>query len=331
MTVTLIRPNRALKLSSHYTLTSVGLQVSGRPTFDEHEEIGEALKYFHRVSGFALGDWLRYGETRADWQGQIDQLVDASGMSEKTLKNVRAIAGIDPSRRRDDVDFSTHSEVASLAPDEQSEWLDQAATHGWTKNELRKNIRASKRARIIEGQAVLKGQYRVIYADPPWPYGDRPPSGSGADSHYPNMSIADICALPIAAHTTEDAVLFLWTTAPFILANPGPREVIEAWGFRAKTGRVWDKVRHGFGHYVEVRHEHLIIATRGSCLPDRPTPMLPSVVTERRSDTHSAKPESFRADIERLYDGPYLELFGRKKATGWTVFGNDARLWGSEK
>lgn len=26
--------------------------------------------------------------------------------------------------------------------------------------------------------------------------------------------------------------------------------------------------------------------------------------------------------------GPYLELFGRKKVEGWSVFGNDARLWG---
>jgi N6-adenosine-specific RNA methylase IME4 len=80
--------------------------------------------------------------------------------------------------------------------------------------------------------------------------------------------------------------------------------VIEAWGFEYKTGAVWDKVLHNFGHYVSIRH--LLIATRGSCTPDRPTPMIDSVQTIRRGDVHSAKPEEFRQMIERLYDGPYL-------------------------
>ena len=34
--------------------------------------------------------------------------------------------------------------------------------------------------------------------------------------------------------------------------------------------------------------------------------------------------------IEKLYDGPYLELFGRSPIDGWQVFGNDASLWAQE-
>lgn len=313
-----------------FSLTATGMEVVGRPSFLEYEAVGEFIKRAHKASGFWLGDWLRYGEDRADWRDRLSQVQDATGLSEKTLKNVRAIAAIDPSRRRDDLEFAIHDAVAALTPEDQGIWLERAHVNGWGVRELRMEIKASRRRAVIDGQAVLEGMYRVIYADPPWLYGDRPPSGSGAQQHYPGMTIADLCALPVAAHATPDAVLFLWTTAPMILENPGPREVIEAWGFTPKTGRVWDKVRHGFGHYVEVRHEHLIIATRGSCLPDRPTPMLPSVVTERRSDTHSEKPESFRKDIERLYDGPYLELFARARVPGWSCFGNDARLWAHE-
>ncbi|PZR91011.1 MAG: hypothetical protein DLM68_03990 [Hyphomicrobiales bacterium] len=37
---------------------------------------------------------------------------------------------------------------------------------------------------------------------------------------------------------------------------------------------------------------------------------------------HSAKPEQVRAMIERASPGPYLELFGRLRADGWTVFGD---------
>jgi N6-adenosine-specific RNA methylase IME4 len=37
---------------------------------------------------------------------------------------------------------------------------------------------------------------------------------------------------------------------------------------------------------------------------------------------HSAKPEKIRHYIERASHGPYLELFGRRVAPGWAVWGN---------
>ena len=67
------------------------------------------------------------------------------------------------------------------------------------------------------------------------------------------------------------------------------------------TIRIVGEVAHNYGNYVSVRHEFLLICTRGSCTPDAPVPMPNSVVTERRSETHSEKPESFRTTIERLY------------------------------
>jgi N6-adenosine-specific RNA methylase IME4 len=38
---------------------------------------------------------------------------------------------------------------------------------------------------------------------------------------------------------------------------------------------------------------------------------------------HSEKPEEVRRRIERLFPGPYLELYGRKLVPGWTVWGNE--------
>jgi N6-adenosine-specific RNA methylase IME4 len=46
------------------------------------------------------------------------------------------------------------------------------------------------------------------------------------------------------------------------------------------------------------------------------------VQTIRRSDEHSQKPEEYARIIEKLYDGPYLELFARRKRDGWTTWGN---------
>lgn len=313
-----------------FVFSAKGVRPQGRPSFADYTGAMEFAKRAHRSSGWWLADLLRYGHERADWSERLSQAVDVTGLSEKRLKNIRAVGAIPVERRREGLEFSIHAEVAGMDPRDQVQWLERAETEGWTERELRLEIHASRRRRVIAGQAVLAGMYRVILADPPWIYGDRPPSGKGAGQHYDGVTIEDLCKLPVAAHAHPNAVLFLWTTAPMILSNPGPREVIEAWGFTPKTGIVWDKVLHGFGHYVEVRHEHLIIATRGSCTPDRPTPMIPSVLTERRSDTHSQKPKGARAIIERLYDGPYLELFGRERVEGWTVFGDDARLWSEE-
>jgi N6-adenosine-specific RNA methylase IME4 len=172
--------------------------------------------------------------------------------------------------------------------------------------------------------APIEGCYRVIYADPPWEYGNSGVINDGdgygrAERHYPTLSIDELCALPVGEHVADDAVLFLWVTSP-LLAECWP--VIDAWGFTYKTSMVWDKVEHNYGHYVSVRHELLLICTRGSCLPDRPVPMPDSVVTVARSDVHSQKPAEFRALIERLYDGPKLELFARTASDGWTSWGN---------
>jgi hypothetical protein len=240
----------------HFTLTAVGLDIKGRPSFEEWEGVGDFIKRTHQASGFWLADWLRYGDDRTDWRERLDQAVDVSGMSESTLKNVRAVARIEPARRRAEVSFSHHLEVAQCPPTEQTEWLDKTESHGWNLRELRLNMRASRRTRIIEGQAALTGMYRVIYADPGWTYSDSGPTADGslgkAERHYPTMTIEELCKLPVEAHALPNSVLFMWCTAPMLLTNPGPREVIEAWGFVYKTGAVWDKVLGNFGHYFHV-------------------------------------------------------------------------------
>jgi len=175
--------------------------------------------------------------------------------------------------------------------------------------------------------ALPPGIFRVLYADPPWAYGSSGVIGDGdnygrAERHYPSMSIAELCALDIRSRVADDAVLFLWVTSP-LLAECWP--VITAWGFQYKASIVWDKVDHNFGNYVSVRHELLLICTRGSCLPDHPTPMPDSVISIPRSSVHSQKPAEFRALIDRLYDGDAqtkVELFAREPVDGWSAWGN---------
>ena len=224
--------------------------------------------------------------------------------------------------------------MADLEEDEQVELLEEARTGHMGTRDLTNLKRDRKRSRTIEGQAALDGMFRVIYADPPWSYNNsgviNASDGYGrAARHYPSMTIEALCKLPVAAHAMPDVVLNSVGDGADAPREPGTAGGHRGVGLHAEDGASsGDKVLHNFGHYVSVRHEHLIICTRGSSTPDVLTPMVDSVQTVRRSDVDSEKPEDFRRIIERLYTrGPYLELFGRKPVEGWTVFGNDARLW----
>lgn len=167
------------------------------------------------------------------------------------------------------------------------------------------------------------GKYRVIYADPPWSYGNSNLQQYGhASFHYPSMTISELCELPIKDLAEDDAVLFLWVTSP-LLAECFP--VIRSWGFQYKTSFVWDKVKHNFGHYNSVRHELLLVCTRGSCTPDV-NQLFDSVQTVERGE-HSEKPEVFRTIIDTLYVyGKKIELFARSGTNDqWERWGNEVR------
>lgn len=162
-------------------------------------------------------------------------------------------------------------------------------------------------------------KYRVIYADPPWKYGNTMPDYMGVqDDHYPLMTIDEICALPIKDLAEDNAVLFLWVTSPIL---EEAFQVVKAWGFEYKASFVWDKVKHVMGHYNSVRHELLLVCTRGSCQPDVKR-LFDSVYSEERTE-HSRKPEYFRQIIDTIYlYGKKIELFSRMNIEGWDSYGN---------
>ena len=88
-------------------------------------------------------------------------------------------------------------------------------------------------------------KYTIIYADPPWYFGNRMYSSNHLDHHraitraYPVMRTVDICLLPVPSITADDAVCFMWTADAFI---PDAISVMQAWGFNYKTvGFIWQK------------------------------------------------------------------------------------------
>lgn len=166
--------------------------------------------------------------------------------------------------------------------------------------------------------------FRSITADPPWPLADKLPGpGRGASKHYSTMSVKDICALRLPP-IGPDALLFLWRVSSMV---EEAALVARAWGFRPVSEIVWVKtdargaVRIGMGRYVRLSHESCMIATRGQGRTFIKDHGVPSVIFAQRG-AHSAKPEAFYALVERLAEGPHLELFARQERPGWTCVGD---------
>lgn len=192
------------------------------------------------------------------------------------------------------------------------------------KKSLSQATREVKKAQMQAASALPTAKYRVVYVDPPWNYNDKADDGAvqagGSEKHYPSMTIAELCALDVPSLCEPDSVMFMWATSPLLFEC---LPVIKAWNFDYRASIVWHKLAHNMGHYVSVRHEFLLICTRGSCTPDT-TKRLPSVVEIKRG-AHSVKPEEFRQMIDEMYpQGKRIELFARKSVVGWDAWGNEA-------
>lgn len=173
-------------------------------------------------------------------------------------------------------------------------------------------------------------KYEIIYADPPWQYNDRKVRG-GTDHHYQTMSIEEICRLPVKDITSDDCVLFLWTTYPMLQEA---LNLVEAWGFKYKTiGFQWIKLNKsgkgkffGMGRWTRGNTEPCLIAIKGK--PKRINASISQIIESPISD-HSKKPGIVRKKIVSLMgDLPRIELFARQSARGWDSWGNEVDSFG---
>ncbi|MHB2017728.1 MAG: MT-A70 family methyltransferase [Candidatus Xenobia bacterium] len=190
------------------------------------------------------------------------------------------------------------------------------------------------------------GQYRIVYADPPWEYRDRKGGDPALCGYtYPPMTLEDISALPVAKIVQRPAALLLWVTAQH-LAEGAHVRVAQAWGFELVTKAFcWVKLnpsvppekvaelnatqdvggdlKSGCGHWVNGNTEDCFIGFTKGRRPERLSKKVKQLVFWPVSD-HSAKPPLVRGRIEALLgDLPRVELFARQTASGWDGWGRD--------
>jgi hypothetical protein len=94
-----------------------------------------------------LGDWLAFGKQM--YGLRYREGIAMTGLEYKTLRNYAVVArAFDSSRRRHELSFHHHAEVCPLSREEQDFWLDLSVKHGWSKAELRRQVRARARTAI---------------------------------------------------------------------------------------------------------------------------------------------------------------------------------------
>jgi N6-adenosine-specific RNA methylase IME4 len=310
-------------------------------------ERNDISENFHKGNNGRTTD--KIAEQKIRTQRFLGQLLKEKEVSKNSIDNLKkgpkSSSSTSGNKKLSDYSLSkyessTFQKIATLPEDEFEGELTKAKEETSKRIELttarmlrvaKKRERADNREKISKNNEDLAtdGSYRIIYADPPWRYNDKQDIDTlgGVQKHYPTMSISELCEMPVNTITDDDAVLFLWTTSPLLEDS---FKIVNSWGFTYKTSFVWDKIKHNMGHYNSVRHEMLLVCTKGSCTPDKQK-LFDSVQSIERTE-HSKKPEKFREIIDTLYlHGNVKELFSRnisddikEKHHRWDFEGNQA-------
>ena len=141
-------------------LTATSYVLPDGLDYERWASIGQTLQQMERGLPFWLGDWWNYGERR--WSQLSAQAIkDTTGHERTTIWNYGYVArAIDPSRRREELSFSHHYEVAKVARDDPNfatELLDLAVEQKLTREELRDEIRRVTRERALAAPAPPDG------------------------------------------------------------------------------------------------------------------------------------------------------------------------------
>lgn len=167
-------------------------------------------------------------------------------------------------------------------------------------------------------------KFDIILADPPWDFETWSDKGRDRSPDYPLMDLDDIMKLPVKSIASNNSVLFLWCTNPFMPVVP---KLMEKWGFEystkafcwVKKNKVSNTLFMGLGYWTRANPEDCWLGVRGN--PKRKSKGVRQVVVSRVKN-HSAKPLSVRHRIvELMGDLPRIELFATEIAPGWNALG----------
>lgn len=128
-----------LQVPGGIKLNRSSLEMTEVMPFEKWADVGKTLRMVSGCALWWLGDWCRLGEQA--YGEKYAQALEATDYEEGTLRNAVYVASaVDPDRRRDELSFSHHQEVAKMEPDMQDKWLEAAVKFKWNVKRMRDEI-----------------------------------------------------------------------------------------------------------------------------------------------------------------------------------------------
>jgi DNA modification methylase len=161
--------------TNKFQLTEVGLEVQGKPDYEEWMDYGQSLKVLDGTARqFAIGDWIVHGfgaYEHGKWEAVQQVWGNDNGLSalreyERCSKSVKSAI------RMADLSWSHHLTVADLLPDKQRQWLEQAAAGKWSVATLRQKMSEKNYLKLIKGDMLevlpTLEKFDLVVTDPPY-------------------------------------------------------------------------------------------------------------------------------------------------------------------
>ncbi|KUF16388.1 LmbU family transcriptional regulator [Streptomyces silvensis] len=128
-------------LTAHASLDRKGITFPPGMARQSWEAFGNQLRDVSSSFVWWLADWMIYGEST--YGPRYRDAIERTGLDYQTLRNYAWVARrFEHHRRHEALSFAHHAEVARLPAPEQDYWLRRAEQHAWSRNTLRKQVRA---------------------------------------------------------------------------------------------------------------------------------------------------------------------------------------------
>jgi len=144
MTDKLVKIDQKLIVPEKCTLTKTSLILDESISDEDYLKVGKFLTKVKKSLMWWIGDWCVFGDSEKFWGTGVIQAI-RSHYSDKTIYNAALVCKkIEPSRRREKLEFGHHEAVASLEPEEQDHWLERAEKERLSVMKLRRLIKREK-------------------------------------------------------------------------------------------------------------------------------------------------------------------------------------------
>lgn len=132
------------EFGNRVTVDRTSLQMSDELGFDEWVQLGRKLTEVGDSMAWWVGDWIEQGTVV--YGGKYEAALEVMSLDVDTLTRYALVARrfSEIRRRRQDLKWGHHREVAALDAAAADEWLARAASSEWSVHELREQLRASR-------------------------------------------------------------------------------------------------------------------------------------------------------------------------------------------